>query len=229
MGHKLRVSDRVILDDSELQEQFVRAPGPGGQNVNKVATAVQLRWDLLRSPSVPDDVRERLRRLAGRRLSADGVLIIEAHRFRSQAGNRASGGSSRSGCAARSSAGGRCATRIDPFGLEPKAERRGRGGKSEDAEKTRVERRDAERTRFHRLSDGDRLTFTAGNREGRGGTTRNDVAGRTSLAMEADGAAFPAPLPFGAVRLRLSAKIRLPPRPRFFPPRPPRSCFRVEG
>lgn len=88
MKHKLRISDRVVLDESELQEQFVRAPGPGGQKVNKVATAVQLRWDLLRSPSLPEDVRERLKRLAGRRLSADGVLVIDAHRFRSQASNR---------------------------------------------------------------------------------------------------------------------------------------------
>ncbi len=88
MGHKLRVSDRIVIDDSELQEQFVRAPGPGGQNVNKVATAVQLKWDLARSQSVPEDVRERLRRLAGRRLGSDGMLTIDAHRYRTQAGNR---------------------------------------------------------------------------------------------------------------------------------------------
>jgi ribosome-associated protein len=88
MGQKLYISDRIVIDDSELQEQFVRAPGPGGQNVNKVATAVQLRWDLARSQSVPQDVRERLQRLAGRRLSADGVLTIDAHRYRTQAGNR---------------------------------------------------------------------------------------------------------------------------------------------
>ena len=65
MGHKLRVSDRVLIDEDELSEQFVRSPGPGGQNVNKVATAVQLRWDLLRSQTVPEDVRERLKRLGG--------------------------------------------------------------------------------------------------------------------------------------------------------------------
>jgi ribosome-associated protein len=88
MGLKVRVSDRVLIDEDELHEQFVRSPGPGGQNVNKVATAVQLRWDLLGSASVPEDVRERLKRLAGRRLSAEGVLMIEAHRFRTQAGNR---------------------------------------------------------------------------------------------------------------------------------------------
>jgi len=88
MGQKVRVSERVLIDEDELSEQFVRSPGPGGQNVNKVATAVQLRWDLLRSQTVPPDVRERLQRMAGRRLSTDGVLTIEAHRYRTQAGNR---------------------------------------------------------------------------------------------------------------------------------------------
>lgn len=81
-------SIRYAPDESELQWRFVRASGPGGQNVNKVATAVELRFDVPRSRSLPADVKTRLIRIAGRRVSADGVLIIDARRFRSQARNR---------------------------------------------------------------------------------------------------------------------------------------------
>ena len=88
MASGLRVSPRVLLQESELEEVFVRAPGPGGQNVNKVASAVQLRFDVAGSPSLPEDVRERLRRLAGRRLTSAGVLVIVAHRHRTQLRNR---------------------------------------------------------------------------------------------------------------------------------------------
>jgi ribosome-associated protein len=88
MASALRVSPRVLLHEAELEEVFVRAPGPGGQNVNKVASAVQLRFDVAGSPSLPEDVRERLRRLAGRRLTSAGVLVIEAHRHRTQLRNR---------------------------------------------------------------------------------------------------------------------------------------------
>ena len=84
----IRITDNITLDERELHEDFVRASGPGGQNVNKVSTAVQLRFDVARSPSLPEPVRARLTALAGRRLTNEGVLIIEAERFRSQKRNR---------------------------------------------------------------------------------------------------------------------------------------------
>ncbi len=78
---------RIVIPDSELEVRFVHASGPGGQHVNKVATACQLRFDAAGSPSLPDDVRARLLRLAGRRATADGVVVIDARRFRSRERN----------------------------------------------------------------------------------------------------------------------------------------------
>ncbi len=82
------VTAQIALDEREITEIFVRASGPGGQNVNKVASAVQLRFDARRSPSLPADVRDRLERLAGSRLTRDGVIVITAQRHRAQARNR---------------------------------------------------------------------------------------------------------------------------------------------
>jgi ribosome-associated protein len=84
----LSVTPQIAIGEDELEERFVLASGPGGQNVNKVATAVQLRFDVARSPSLPDDVRRRLMALAGRRLTQDGVLILVARGHRSQERNR---------------------------------------------------------------------------------------------------------------------------------------------
>ena len=85
----LIISPRLAIEEDELEEQFVRASGPGGQNVNKVSSAVQLRFDLVGSPALPPEVKQRAARLAGRRLTREGVLVVIAQRFRTQERNRA--------------------------------------------------------------------------------------------------------------------------------------------
>ncbi len=85
----IRITPSITIAESEIEERFIRASGPGGQNVNKLASAVQLRFDAAHSPSLPGEVRARLIRLAGKRVNAAGVLVIEAKRYRTQARNRA--------------------------------------------------------------------------------------------------------------------------------------------
>jgi ribosome-associated protein len=84
----LIITPELVIAESEIEEKFIRSTGPGGQNVNKVATAVQLRFDVKHSPSLPEGVRAHLLRLAAKRVTAEGVLVIEAHRFRTQEENR---------------------------------------------------------------------------------------------------------------------------------------------
>ena len=84
----IRITEKIAIDEREIEESFIRASGPGGQNVNKLSTAVQLRFDARGSPNLPNDVRARLERLAGKRLTREGVIVIIAQRHRTQERNR---------------------------------------------------------------------------------------------------------------------------------------------
>ncbi len=84
----ITITDKISIDESEIRIEYVRASGPGGQNVNKVSTAAQLYFDILHSPALPDDVRVRLIQQAGRRVNSQGVLVLDARRFRTQEQNR---------------------------------------------------------------------------------------------------------------------------------------------
>jgi len=84
----IQITDTIAIDEREIEESFIRSSGPGGQNVNKLSTAVQLRFDARRSPSLPNDVSIRVQRLAGSRLTKDGVVVITAQRHRTQERNR---------------------------------------------------------------------------------------------------------------------------------------------
>ena len=84
----IQITDSITIDDNEIVEEFVRSSGPGGQNVNRVATAVQLRFDIVNSASLSEDVRRRLMRLGGSRVTREGILVIDARRFRTQEQNR---------------------------------------------------------------------------------------------------------------------------------------------
>jgi ribosome-associated protein len=84
----LHINRNIAIERDEIQEEFIRASGPGGQNVNKVATAVQLRFDVSGSPSLPAEVKQRLLKIARNKITGDGILVIEARRFRSQRANR---------------------------------------------------------------------------------------------------------------------------------------------
>lgn len=138
----LIITPRLAIAESELEEKFIRAAGPGGQNVNKVATAVQLRFDVKRSPSLPEAVRARLLRLAAGRVTAEGVLVIEARRFRTQEENR-------------QDARRRLVELVRKAAAVPKPRRATRPTAASQAQRLDEKRRQGQRKRLRRAADYD--------------------------------------------------------------------------
>jgi len=138
----IQITDTIAIEESELKEEFVRASGPGGQNVNKVATAVQLRFDVAKSPSLPKDVRARLIRLAGKRMTEDGVLIIDARSYRSQERNR-------------QDAVHRLVKLIRKAAEKPKVRRETRPSRASKVKRLETKRHQAEKKRLRRSISGD--------------------------------------------------------------------------